>query len=387
MEFSSKAIRTDLQKTHNKEHSSALYPTSSFIYDNAAQMRAVFAAEQEGNIYSRFINPNTTEFELKMAALEKTEACFATASGMSAVFASFMSFLSAGDHIIASRALFGSTYGLMTKWLSKWNIEHTCVDGLDPKCWSKAIRPNTKFFYIETPSNPGLEIIDLVKAGKFCQDHNIMFLVDNCFATPYLQTPVDFGADLIIHSATKFIDGQGRVLGGAVCGKASLVDDVKAFCRATGPSLSPFNAWILSKSLETLSVRMEAHCKSAYTLTEYLMTHPKLKNVNYPFHKSHKQYSIATKQMRLGGGIVTFEIDGGLSKGASFLDHLKMLSLTANLGDSRSIASHPSSTTHAKLSEDQRLAVGITPGLIRISVGLEDIKDIIKDIDQSLAQI
>lgn len=384
MKFESKAIRLQTEKSQFREHSTPLYATSSFCYDNAEQMRAVFAAEEEGYIYSRFINPNSTEFETKMAQLEKTEACFATASGMSAVFASFMAFLKSGDHIIATRAIFGSTYRLLSVWLTKWNIEHTFIDGSDVDSWIKAVKPNTKMLYLETPSNPALELVDLEKAGEFCKSHNIIFNVDNCFATPYIQNPVDYGADLVVHSATKYIDGQGRVLGGAVCGSQDLVNNVKAFCRATGPSLSPFNAWILSKSLETLSIRMEKHSENALKLAQILENTKKINWVKYPFLPSHPQYELAKKQMLLGGGIVSFELTGGLNAGKQFLDNLKMLSLTANLGDSRSIASHPASTTHAKLTEMERQEVGITPGLIRISVGLEHIADIKNDILQSI---
>ena len=385
--FESKAIRIQTGKTQYREHSTPLFPTSSFTYESAEQMASVFAAEEEGYIYSRFINPNNTEFEAKLAALEGTESCFATASGMSAVFASFMAFLNAGDHIIASRAIFGSTYRLMTNWLTRWNIEHDFVDGKDPESWEKAVKPNTKLLYLETPSNPSLEIIDLESAYNFCKKHDLLYLVDNCFATPYIQKPKQFGADLVIHSATKFIDGQGRVLGGAVCGDQDLITQVKGFCRATGPSLSPFNAWILSKSLETLSIRMEKHSSNALTLAKELESWKELTNVKYPFLETHPQYEIAKKQMSLGGGVVSFELDGGLESGKTFLNNLKMLSLTANLGDSRSIASHPASTTHAKLTEEQRSEVGITPGLIRISTGLEHIDDIIQDIKQAVEKI
>lgn len=387
MKFESKAVRIQTERSQHREHSTPIFPTSSFTFRDAEHMRAVFAAEEAGNIYSRFINPNGTEFEQKMAALEKTEACYATASGMSAVFASFMAFLEAGDHVIASRAIFGSTYRLFTNWLPKWNIDHTFVNGTDIASWQQAIKPNTKLLYLETPSNPGLELIDLEAASAFCKKHNILFLVDNCFATPYLQTPADYNADLIIHSATKFIDGQGRVLGGAVCGNAELVAQVKAFCRATGPSLSPFNAWILSKSLETLAVRMKGHCESAMQLANDLQGHAAITNVTYPFLESHPQYDLAKKQMRLGGGIVTFELKGGNTAGVKFLNALKMLSLTANLGDSRSIASHPASTTHAKLTDAQRNEIGITEGLVRISLGLENYNDIFQDIRNALDSI
>ncbi len=387
MHFDTKAIRQQMSRTPFREHATPIFPTSSFVYDNAEQMRAVFANEEQGYIYSRFVNPNANEFEVKMASLEDMDACFSTASGMSAVFASFMPFLNAGDHILSSRAIFGSTYRLMTNWFPRWNIEHTFVDGQNPEIWERGLKKNTKLFYLETPSNPGLELIDLEKASAFCRAHNILFIVDNCFATPYLQKPAQYGADLSIHSATKFIDGQGRVLGGAVCGSEDLVQQVKGFCRATGPSISPFNAWLLSKSLETLGVRMDRHCSNAFELCQILKGHSKINWVKYPFDTDHPQYDLATKQMSQGGGIVCFELKGGVEKGVDFLNNLKLLSLTANLGDSRSIASHPSSTTHAKLTEEQRLEAGITNGMIRISVGLEHKEDICNDILQSLDKL
>lgn len=382
--FESKAIRIQSEKTQYREHSTALFPTSSFCYEDAEQMRRAFANEEEAFIYSRFSNPNTSELEAKLAALEKTEACFATASGMSAVFAGFMAFLHSGDHVLSSRAIFGSTYRLFTNWFERWDISHDFVNGTDIENWEALVKPNTRMLYIETPSNPGLEIIDLQKASDFCKKHNLIFVVDNCFATPYLQQPADYDADLIIHSATKYIDGQGRVLGGAVCARQELIDEVKAFCRATGPALSAFNAWLLSKSLETLAVRMDRHSENAIGLAKSLVDHPAISRVTYPFLSSHPQYELARKQMKSGGGIVCFELKEGHNAGVRFLDNLKMLSLTANLGDTRSIASHPSSTTHAKLSEEERQESGITPGLIRISVGLEHLDDIKQDILQAL---
>ncbi len=384
MKFETRAIRIQTSQTDQREHSTPMYPTSSFVFDDAEQMRATFADEQHGNIYSRFTNPNCTELEHKMASLENTEDALATASGMSAVFASFMTFLKAGDHIISSRAVFGSTHTIFTQFFPNWNINVTLVDPVDQQSWQNALTPTTKMFFIETPSNPGLDIIDLQAAKTFCEKHSLILNVDNCFATPYLQQPATWGADLITHSATKYIDGQGRVLGGIVAGKKSLITEVKKFCRSTGPALSPFNAWLLSKSLETLAVRMDRHCDNAEQLADFLLQHSGVSNVKYPFLDDHPAVDVAKRQMKRGGGIVTFEIKGGLAAGKQFLDGLQMLSLTANLGDTRSIATHPASTTHAKLTEQARTESGITNGLIRISAGLEHIDDIIRDIDHAL---
>lgn len=378
------AIRIRSEESPAREHSSPVYFTSSFCYDDAEQMRAIFADEKEGNIYSRFSNPTVQEFTDRLAALEGTETGFATASGMSAVFATFLTFLKKGDHLLVCNAIFGSTHGVITKFLPKYGIEYTYVRTDDPGSWEAAIRPNTKMFFLETPTNPGLDIVDLQAAGALCRKHNILFNVDNCFATPIGQTPIDFGADLIVHSATKWLDGQGRVLGGAVLGKKALIHEIYLFCRSTGPSLSPFNAWVLSRSLETLDVRMERHSSNALYLAQQLEKHPQIASLRYPLLPSHPHYEIAKKQMKNGGGIVCFELKGGLEAGRQFLDKLKMLSLTANLGDTRSIASHPASTTHAKLTEPERLTVGITPGLIRVSVGLEHKDDILADIVQAL---
>ncbi len=380
----SKVIRTQIDRTDEMEHSQPMYLTSSFCFDNAEDMRAAFADETEDNIYSRFSNPNVQEFVDRMCALEGTEAGFATASGMSAIFASFMSFLKQGDHLLSCRSIFGSTHTVITKYLPKYGIEHSYVDAADITTWEAAIRPNTRMIFLETPTNPALELIDLAAVRKLADKYGLLVNVDNCFATPVNQQPAAWGADLVIHSATKWLDGQGRVLGGIVLGKKELVKEVYLFCRSTGPSLSPFNAWILSKSLETLEVRMDRHASNALFLAEKLSDHPKLSWVKYPFLKSHPQYAIAQKQMQNGGGIVCFELSGGVEAGRNFLNSLKMLSLSANLGDTRSIASHPASTTHGKLSEAERMAVGISPGLIRISVGLENKQDILEDILQAL---
>lgn len=378
------AIRTHIERTNEMEHSSPIFLTSSFCFDNAEDMRAAFADETDDNIYSRFSNPSVQEFTDRMVILEGAEAGYATSSGMSAVFASFMALLKSGDHLLSCNAIFGSTHTVISKYLPKYGIEHSYVAANDIASWEAAIRPNTKMIYLETPTNPGLEIVDLEAAGALAKKHNLILNVDNCFATPVAQRPIEYGAQLVVHSATKWIDGQGRVLGGVIVGKKELIHDIYLFCRSTGPAMSPFNAWVLSRSLETLDVRMERHAKNALAIATALENHPKIAWLKYPFLKSHPQHAIAVKQMKSGGGIVCFELRGGLESGRNFLNGLKMLTLTANLGDTRSIASHPASTTHAKLTDAERAAVNITPGLIRISVGLEDHRDILADILQAL---
>ncbi|MBN8663126.1 MAG: aminotransferase class I/II-fold pyridoxal phosphate-dependent enzyme [Chitinophagales bacterium] len=382
--FDTQAIRTQTQRTWENEHSTPLFMTSSFVFDNAEDMRAAFAEENDHNIYSRFSNPTVDEFVQKMVLLEEAESGYATASGMSAVFGTFMSFLQSGDHILSSGSVFGSTHTILTKYMGRWKIEYDYFDVNKPELIESLIRPNTKMLYIETPSNPGLDIVDMDMLSALAKKHHLIFVVDNCFATPALQKPMLHGADIVIHSATKWIDGQGRVVGGVIVGKKALIREIYLFLRNTGPSMSPFNAWVLSKSLETLSIRMERHCNSALQIARTLESNPHLEWVKYPFLESHPQHKIAWKQMKAGGGIVCFELKGGLARGQKFLDALQMLSRTANLGDSRSIASHPSSTTHSKLTEAERLSVGITSGLIRISVGLEHPDDILKDIQQAL---
>ena len=379
-----KAIRIQTDRTNEMEHSTPLFLTSSFCFDNAEEMRAAFADESNDNIYSRFSNPNVQEFTDKMVALEGAEAGYATATGMSAIFASFMALLKSGDHIIACSSVFGSTVTVFNKYLPNYGIEVTWVSANDISSWEAAVKPNTKMIYLETPTNPGLDIIDLAAVNTIAKKHQLLFNVDNCFATPVCQRPIDFGADLVIHSATKWLDGQGRVLGGAVVGKKELIHQIYLFCRSTGPALSPFNAWVLSKSLETLDVRMERHAANALKIATALEGHAKIEWLKYPFLQSHPQHAIALKQMKNGGGLVSFNLKGGVESGRAFLNNLKMLTLTANLGDTRSIASHPASTTHAKLSEAERIAVNITPGLIRISAGLEHVDDILGDILQAL---
>lgn len=382
--FETEAIRTQIPSTDAKEHSAPLYLTSSFLFDDAEEMRAAFADEIDRPIYSRFSNPNVDEFISKIAKLEGAETGYAMASGMAAVFGTFAALLKSGDHLISCRAVFGATHTIFTKIFPKWNIETTYADASTLDQWDQLIKPTTKLIYIETPTNPGLEIIDLEKVGKFAKKHNLIFIVDNCFATPYLQQPIKFGADLVIHSATKFIDGQGRVLGGVVVGPKNLIKEIYAFCRSTGPALSPFNAWVLSKSLETLAVRMDCHSENGLKLAQQLQSNNQVKNLIYPFLETHPQYAIAKKQMKSGGALVTFELKGGLEQGRKFLDALQMCSLTANLGDTRTTVTHPASTTHAKLSEAERIETGITPGLIRVSCGLEHIEDIISDIENAL---
>jgi len=384
MKFETKAIRIQSDRSQHREHSTAIYPSSSFVFESAEQMQAIFSGQEEGNIYSRFTNPSVSEFEEKIAALEEVEAAMATSSGMSAVFASFLAFLKLGDHLIASRAIFGSTFQVLSQTLQEYGISCSFVDARSPETWTGAIQDNTKMFYVETPSNPGLDIIDLSYASGLCKAHDLLLNVDNCFATPYLQQPAKFGADLIVHSATKFIDGQGRVLGGAVAGTKEHIEKVFQFIRRTGASLSPFNAWVLSKSLETLAVRMDRHCQNALLLAKHLENKKQISHVHYPFLDSHPQKSIAEKQMKQGGGILTFELKGGIDHGLQFLNAVKLCSLTANIGDSRTIVSHPTSTTHLRVPEEDRLAVGITNGLIRVSVGLEHLDDIKEDIDQAL---
>ena len=379
------AVRIQVDRTPEMEHAVPLFLTSSFCFDQAEDMRAAFADETNDNIYSRFSNPNVQELVDKICALEGAEAGYATASGMSAVFGSFMALLRQGDHLIACNAVFGSTHAVISKYLPRFGIEYTYVSATaSEEEWKAAIRPNTKMIYVESPTNPGLEILDLPMIAALAHDHQIIFNVDNCFATPAGQQPMALGADLVIHSATKWMDGQGRVLGGVIVGKKELIHEIYLFCRSTGPALSPFNAWVLSKSLETLYVRMEKHAANALFIAQQLENHPAIATLRYPFLPSHPQHAIARKQMKNGGGIVCFDLKGGLEAGRAFMNKLKMLSLTANLGDTRSIASHPASTTHAKLTEEERLAVHITPGLIRISVGHEHPDDILQDILQAL---
>ena len=384
MDFETKAIRLQTERSQFQEHSTPLYLTSSFIFEDAEEMRASFAEEKERNLYSRFSNPNTAEFVNKIVALEGAESGYAFATGMSAIFSTFGALLNAGDHVVSCRSIFGSTHTLFTKYFPKWNIETSYFNVDEVDQIESLIQSNTKILYLETPTNPGVDILDLEQLGKLAKKHHLIFIVDNCFATPYLQNPIEYGADLVIHSATKLIDGQGRVLGGVTVGKRELIKEVYLFSRNTGPAMSPFNAWVLSKSLETLAVRVERHCENALKVAKFLEEHQQVNLVKYPFLKSHRSYEIAKKQMKMGGNIVVFEIKGGIDAGRKFLNNIKMCSLSANLGDTRTIVTHPSSTTHGKLSREDLLEVGITDGLIRVSVGLESSNDIIYDLKQAL---
>jgi O-succinylhomoserine sulfhydrylase len=378
------AIRNQAGRTDFREHSVPVYLTSSFVFDDAEQARAMFADEIQGNIYSRYSNPNTNEFVEKLCLLEGTEEGIATASGMAAMYCSMAALLKSGDHVLACRSIFGSTHQILNTIFPRFGISHSYADVDQPEQWEEKIQANTRMIFVETPSNPGLDLIDLEWLGKLAARKNVILNVDNCFATPYLQNPARWGAHIVTHSATKFIDGQGRVLGGAVLGTKELIKEIKFFARHTGPSMSAFNAWILSKSLETLAVRMDRHCLNAFEIARHLEKHPQVKNVKYPMLPSHPQFKLAKKQMRLGGGLVTFEVKGGLDHGRKFLNALQMISHTPNLGDTRTIAIHPASTTHSKLTDEEREAVGITPGIIRISAGLENLSDIIADIDQAI---
>lgn len=382
--FETQAIRTQTATTQHKEHSVPLYLTSGFIFDDAKEMRAAFAEEKQRDLYSRYSNPNTSEFTLKMCQMEKAEDGFAFASGMAAIYSTLATFLESGDHMIACRSLFGASYSLFTKYFPKWQIETSFFSIGEPHDLEKLIQKNTKIIYAETPTNPAVDILDLKYLNDIAKKHNILLVVDNCFATPYLQKPIRFGVDLVIHSATKMIDGQGRVLGGCVVGNKKLIREIYLFSRLTGPCMAPFHAWVLSKSLETLSLRVEKQCENAMKLAIYLEKHPKILSVKYPFLPSHPQYEIAKKQMKAGGVVVSFEVKGGKKAGQKFFDNLKMCSLCANLGDTRTIVTHPASTTHAKVPENTRKAVGITDGLVRCSVGLEHIEDIVADIEQAL---
>lgn len=382
--FETLAIRTQTERTQFDEHSTPLYLTSSFVFEDSEDMRASFAEEKSKNLYSRFSNPNVTEFTDKIVKMEGAEAGYAFATGMAAIYSTFATLLNAGDHILSCQSVFGSTHTLFTKYFKKWNIETTYFKAEDSDNVEKYIKPNTKILYLETPTNPAIEILDLEFFGQIAKKNNLIFIVDNCFATPYLQQPIKYGADIVVHSATKLMDGQGRVLGGVAVGREDLIREIYLFARNTGPAMSPFNAWVLSKSLETLAIRVERHCENALKVAMFLENHPNVELVKYPFLKSHPNYEIAKKQMKLGGNVVAFEIKGGIEGGKSFLDKIKMCSLSANLGDTRTIVTHPASTTHSKLTDKERNEVGITAGLVRCSVGLENVDDITADLKQAL---
>jgi O-succinylhomoserine sulfhydrylase len=378
------AIRTQSARSQHREHAVPLYLTSSFVFDDAEQARALFAEEIRGAVYSRYSNPNTDEFVEKLRLLEGAEDGIATASGMSAVYTALASIVGPGDHIVAGRAVFGSTHQLFTRIFAKWGVTHTYVDGDDPAAWAAAVTAETKVLFVESPSNPGLDLLDLAALGALASARGIPLVVDNCFATPVITQPIAHGANLVVHSATKFIDGQGRVLGGAIVGDAKLVAEARFLARHSGPALAPFNAWVLSKSLETLSLRVERHSQNALTIAAALESHPAVDAVRYPFLPSHPQYALAKRQMRWGGGVLTLRLKS-YEAARRFIDALTLCSHSPNLGDTRTIVTHPTSTTHSKLTEAERQRVGITPGLIRISVGLEHPEDILADLRAALA--
>ncbi len=382
--FETLAIESRLSTSAFREQSPPIYMTSSYSFENAEARAALFSGDQEGYMYSRVSNPNTDDFATKLAVLEGAENGIATASGMSAIFAVFAALLKSGDHILASKSIFGSSRHVIEHILPQWNIGHTWVDIHDTKAWTEAFKMNPQLVFVETPSNPSLDLIDIDWLAQLCHENNALLVVDNTFATPYLQQPILLGADLVVHSATKYIDGQGRVLGGAICGSQKQLEKCLEFVRKTGPSQSPFNGWVLSKSLETLAVRMDRHCSNALQLATHLKSHKEIEKVAYPHLPNSSDYELARRQMRQGGGLVGCFVKGGLSRGRAFLNALQLHSLTANLGDTRSIATHPASTTHSKLDTKQQLEIGITPGFLRFSVGLEHIDDIIADIDQAL---
>lgn len=378
------AVRTQIERTQFAEHSSPLFLTSSFVFDDSEDMRSSFAEEKEKNIYSRFSNPNTTEFVEKIIQLERAEDGLAFATGMAAVYNTLAALLDAGDHIVSASSVFGSTHTLFTKYFPKWNITTSYFNCNEPETIEEKITPNTKILFAETPTNPGVEILDLESLGKIAKKHNLILVIDNSFATPIITKPVLFGADVVVHSATKLIDGQGRVLGGVAVGKKDLIREIYLFSRNTGPSLAPFNAWILSKSIETLALRVEKHSENALKVAEFLENHPNVESVNYPFLESHPQYEIAKKQMKYGGSIIAFELKGGKESGKQFIDRITLFSVSANLGDTRTIVTHPASSTHSKLTRDELAAANLTEGLIRISIGLENTEDIIKELTKTL---
>jgi O-succinylhomoserine sulfhydrylase len=385
-ELETLALHTGVHRSQFNEHSEGLYLTSSFVFDNAAQAAARFSGAEAGNIYSRFTNPTVTAFEERLAALEGGEACVATSSGMSAILSCIMGLLSAGDHIVASQSLFGSTVNLFNNILKRFNIDTTFVSATDVSAWEPAIRPNTRLFFIETPSNPLTEISDIAALAALARKSGAWLAVDNCFCSPMLQRPLELGADLVIHSATKYLEGQGRVLGGAVIGKRDLLMDggVFGFLRTAGPTLSPFNAWVILKGMETLKIRMEAHSANALEVARWLEAHPAVQKVYYPGLPSHPQYELGKRQQKTGGGIVSFEVKDGKEGAWRVIDSVRMLSITANLGDVKSTLTHPATTTHARISQESRDAAGISDGLLRIAVGLEAVKDITADLARGL---
>ncbi len=380
------ALHTGIHRSQFKEHSEAMYLTSSFVFDNAAQAAARFMGQEPGNIYSRFTNPTVTAFEERLAALEGAETCIATSSGMSAILACVMGLLSAGDHIVASRSLFGATVNLFNTILKRFNVDTTFVSATDVNAWQAAIQPNTKLFFLETPSNPLTEISDIAALAAVAKKSGIRLAVDNCFCTPILQKPLELGADIVIHSATKYLDGQGRILGGAVLGSRELLMDggIYGFLRTAGPTMSAFNAWVVLKGLETLKIRMQAHSESALQMAQWLESQPNVQRVYYPGLASHPQYALAKQQQKTGGGIVTFEVKGGREAAWRVIDASRLISITANLGDAKSTLTHPATTTHARISQEARDAAGISEGMLRIAVGLEAVQDLQADLVRGL---
>ena len=378
------AVRAGSEHSQFHEHSEALFLTSSFTFDSAQQAAKRFIGEEPGNIYSRFTNPTVTMFEQRLAALEGAEQCVATASGMAAILSTCMGLLQAGDHLVASQSIFGSTVNMFNNVFKKFGVETTFVSATDPAQWQAAARPNTKLFFLETPSNPLTEISDIAAIAAFAKQCGALLAVDNCFCTPILQRPLEFGADIIIHSATKYIDGQGRVLGGAVLGSKKLMEPVYSFLRTAGPTMSAFNAWVFLKGLETLKLRMDAHSANALHLAQWLEKQPNVARVLYPGLPSHPQHALAMKQQKTGGGIVAFDVKGGRDAAWRVIDNTMMLSITANLGDTKTTITHPATTTHARISPEARAAAGISDGLIRIAVGLEAVLDIQNDLARGL---
>lgn len=378
-------IRSHELRSAEGEHSAAIHPTSSYVFDSAEHAAAVFAGEQPGNIYSRFTNPTVRAFEQRLAAMEGAQACVATASGMSAVLATVMALLQAGDHIVAARTLFGSTINLFSNVIAKFGIQTSFVDPADPQAWADACRPNTRMFFVESPSNPLTELADIPALAEVAHARDILLVVDNCFLTPVLQKPLALGADLVIHSATKYLDGQGRCVGGAVLGDAQRVgEQVFGFVRTAGPCMSPFNAWVFLKGLETLELRMQRHCESAQALAEWLEAQPGIARVHYPGLRSHPQHALASTQQRGFGGIVSFELSGGRDAAFALINQTRLCSITANLGDARTTITHPATTTHGRVTPEARAAAGITEGVVRVSVGLENVEDLIADLGRGL---
>ena len=384
IQFDTQAIREGYRTTNEQEHAEAIFLTSSFVFDSAEQAEKRFSKEEPGNIYARFTNPTVDAFEKRLATLEGAEACCATASGMAAIFATIAALLKAGDHIVASRSMFGTSIVLLDTIVSKFNIEVSYVDLADLGAWEKAINKNTKLFLLETPSNPLGEVVDIKKLSKIARNKQILLAVDNCLLTPALQKPLSLGADIVIHSATKYIDGQGRCLAGAVAANTDIIEQVSGFVRTTGPSLSSFNAWIVLKGLETLSLRMKAHCQNALILAQWLEQQDSVNKVHYLGLESHPNHQLAKSQQSGYGGVVSFEVDGGKEAAFRVINNTQLISITANLGDAKTTITHPATTTHGRLSDEQRQQTNINDGLIRISVGLENVEDVINDISNGL---